>query len=94
MRFISNYQRMLDSRLAAQKELKRIENGKNGHDERVYKNSTFVEQKIHNSIFKDSRKTLDAAENAGLSNIDNEVVSHLNNSFSMNFKQYNQGEKP
>lgn len=37
---------------------------------------------------------MEAAERSGLSNLDNEVVSHLNNSFSMNFRQYNQGEKP
>ena len=94
MRFVSNYQRMLDSRLAAPKSLKRIDAGKNGRDEKVFKNSTYEEQKIHQSIFKDQRRTMEAADKAGLSNLDNEVVSHLNNSFSMNFKQYNQGEKP
>jgi hypothetical protein len=85
---------MLDSRLANPKSLKRIEAAKNGRDEKVFKNSTYEEQKIHQSIFKDQRKTLDAAEKAGLSNLDNEVVSHLNNSFSMNFRQYNQSERP
>ena len=94
MRFVSNYQRMLDSRLAAPKSLKRIDAAKNGRDEKVFKNSTYEEQKIHQSIFKDQRRTMEAAEKAGLSNLDNEVVSHLNNSFSMNFRQYRQDEKP
>ena len=77
---------MLDSRLSQPKLLKRIENGKNGRDERVFKNSTFEEQKMHQSIFKDQRRTMDAADMSGLNDMDNEVVNHLNNSFSMNFK--------
>ena len=83
---------MLDSRLSQPKLLKRIEAGKNGRDEKVFKNSTFEEQKMHQSIFKDQRRTIDAAGVAG--ELDNEVVSHLNNSFSMNFAQYNQSSKP
>lgn len=47
MRFVNNYQRMLDSRLAAPKSLKRIDAAKNGRDEKVFKNSTYEEQKIH-----------------------------------------------
>ena len=47
MRFVGNYQRMLDSRLANPKSLKRIDAAKNGRDEKVFKNSTYEEQKIH-----------------------------------------------
>jgi hypothetical protein len=59
---------MLDSRLANPKSLKRIDAAKNGRDEKVFKNSTYEEQKIHQSIFKDQRGTMksEVAHSAGL----------------------------
>ena len=62
MRLVSNYQRMLDSRLAQPKAIKKVGEG---HSSKVFKNSSFADQKMHQSIFTDptKNKELDLDEN-------------------------------
>ena len=58
MRLVSNYQRMLDSRLSQPKAIKKVGDG---YQAKVYKNSSYTDQKMHQSIFSDPAKDKELA---------------------------------
>ena len=81
MNLVSNYQRMMDHRLSKPKSIHTVNNGR---AEKVFKNSSFNEQLMHNTSFKN--KNPDA--------FDDKTKHDLSVAFAGNFQQYNQLQAP
>ena len=93
MNLVSNYQRMLDSRLSAPKAIKKVEEGRH---KKVYKNTAMDEQLLHQSVFSERArlKNHSVFEDKLGGTIDERTVGHLNTAFGLNYRQYNVNDKP
>ena len=98
MRLISNYQNMMDDRLSKPKQTQKTQVQRHGgNQERVYRNSAFKKQKLHESIFNSSDKRLrelSEEDEHFRRTFDERTVAQLQNIFSSNIRQYNASEKP
>jgi len=93
MNLVSNYQKMLDSRLSCPKSIKQVESGR---IRKVYKNTAMDEQLLHQSVFseKQRNKNHSVFEDKLGGTIDERTVGHLNTAFGLNYRQYNVNDKP
>lgn len=86
MTLLGNYQRMLDHRLSKPKAVCKVP--REHKEDKVYKNSAFDDQQMHQSIFK-SFGSNRMPQNDVVGGIDKETYGHLSNLSALNVRRYN-----
>ena len=93
MTLLSNYQRMMDHRLSKPKSISKVDKS---YGQRVFKNSSHGDQKNHWAMFK-SYSNAKASNTFGEDELEHalnhKTIDHLDNSFKLNLKRYNESDK-
>ena len=99
MSFVSNYQKMLDSRLSRPKILQKIlMDTPYKNKDKFYKNSPFEDQHRHQKVFKTFSRSTNWSDLKDMQ--DNDVsdktkyISHLEAAFQKNYRRYDILDRP